>query len=493
MFTYIQRLGKALMLPIATLPVAAMLLRFGQPDLLDIAFIAKAGGSIFDNLALIFAVGIAIGLSKDNSGAAALSGIVGYFILTEATVAINPDIKLGFFAGIISGIISGHAYNRFYQVTLPDFLAFFAGKRLTPIMSGLFCLVAAFVCGEVWPTIQAGIDAFSYWISESGPIGHFIYGIMNRGLIPLGLHYFLHSVFWFSLDECVRVSYEVASSLQFVCLNPDVVAPLSIGQALPDVHGSVITEISQNVARGDLNRFFSGDPNAGVYMAWAYPIMMGGLPGAALAFYVATEKAKRPLILGMLSSLALTSFLTGITEPLEFSFLFIAPALYAVHAVMSGIAMVVTNSLGILHGFGFSAGFIDFILNWGLATNAWMLLPLIGVFFVAYFVIFLTMIKVFKLPIPEAEESDSLESEASAEEVNVEAYVEALGGKQNIKSVDACITRLRLQVEDSSALNEERLKELGSKGVIKVGKSGAQVVLGPKAEVVATSLKAFLF
>ncbi len=477
------------MLPIATLPVAAMLLRFGQPDLLDIAFIAKAGGSIFDNLALIFAVGIAIGLSKDNSGAAALSGIVGYFILSESTVAINSDINLGFFAGIIAGIISGHAYNRFYNVTLPDFLAFFAGKRLTPIMSGLFCLVAAFVCGEVWPTVQAGIDTFSYWISESGPVGHFVYGIMNRGLIPLGLHYFLHSVFWFSLDECVRVSYEASSSLQFVCLNPEVVASLTVGQAVPNIDGSVITEISQNVARGDLNRFFSGDSNAGVYMAWAYPIMMGGLPGAALAFYVSTEKNKRPLISGMLSSLALTSFLTGITEPLEFSFLFIAPALYMVHAVMSGISMVVVNYLGILHGFGFSAGFIDFALNWGLATNAWLLVPLIGIFFIAYFVIFLTMIKVFKLPIPEAEEVCDKDL---SEEINVEAYLEALGGKENIKGVDACITRLRLKVHDSNALNEQQLKELGSRGVIKVGKTGVQLVLGLKAEVVATSLKVAL-
>ncbi|GEA52152.1 PTS N-acetylmuramic acid transporter subunit IIBC [Vibrio inusitatus NBRC 102082] len=493
MFTYIQRLGKALMLPIATLPVAALLLRFGQPDLLDIAFIAKAGGSIFDNLALIFAVGIAIGLSEDNSGAAALSGLVGYFILTEATVAINPDIKLGFFAGIISGIIAGHAYNRFYQVAFPDFLAFFSGKRLAPIMAGLFCLIAAFVCGEIWPTIQANIDAFSYWISESGPIGHFIYGIMNRGLIPFGLHYFLHSVFWFSLGECVRVSYEVASSLQFVCLSPDIVAPLTIGQSVPGVAGSVITEISENVARGDLNRFFSGDPTAGVYMAWAFPIMMGGLPGAALAFYIATAKEKRPLVAGLLCSLALTSFLTGITEPIEFSFLFMAPALYVVHAVMSGIAMIITNSLGILHGFGFSAGFIDFVLNWGLATNAWMLIPLTIVFFLAYFAVFLTLIKVFKLPIPEAEETTNEKKNDSLETVDVAAYVEALGGKNNIKSVDACITRLRLQVVDTETFNEDRLKALGSKGIIKVGKSGAQVVLGPKAEVVATSLKASLF
>ncbi|RYU69591.1 PTS N-acetyl-D-glucosamine transporter [Aliivibrio finisterrensis] len=489
MFTYLQRLGKALMLPIAILPVAALLLRFGQPDLFDIAFVAKAGSSIFDNLALLFAVGIAIGLSKDNSGAAALSGMVGYFVLTEATIAINPDIRLGFFAGIIAGVISGHAYNRFYQVTLPDFLAFFAGKRLTPIMSGLFCLAMAFVCGEVWVYIQSGIDSFSLWMSESGSLGHFIYGVMNRGLIPFGLHYFLHSVFWFSLGECTKVGYEVATSLQYVCLNPELVSTLSIGQALPNLDGSIITEIASDVARGDLNRFFAGDPTAGVYMAWAYPIMMGGLPGAALAFYIATEKKKRPLIAGMLISLAFTAFLTGITEPIEFSFLFIAPGLYVVHALLSGLSMIITNSLGILHGFGFSAGFIDFVLNWGLATKAWMLIPLIIIFFMLYFVIFLSAIKIFKLAIP-VPESDGTKTKSTEDTtLNPISYIQALGGKDNIKDVDACITRLRLKVTDSSLFDEEILKELGSKGVIKIGKTGAQVVLGPKAEAIAASIK----
>ncbi|WP_019617215.1 N-acetylglucosamine-specific PTS transporter subunit IIBC [Psychromonas ossibalaenae] len=490
MFTYFQRLGKALMLPIATLPIAAILLRFGQPDLLDITFIATAGSSIFSNLPLLFALGISVGLSKDGSGAAALAGVIGYFVLTEATIVINPEVRLGFFAGIIAGIISGHAYNRFYQVRLPDFLAFFAGKRLTPIMSGLLCLVAAFICGEVWMYVQNAIDAFSHWVSQGGSIGHFIYGIMNRALIPFGLHYFLHSVFWFSLGECVKVGYEVASSLQEVCLAPELVSSLSIGQVIPNIDGSTITSIAQDAARGDLNRFFSGDDTAGVYMAWAFPVMMGGLPGAAVAMYLATPKNERKLVAGMLLSLGFTSFLTGITEPLEFSFLFIAPALYVMHAVFSGLAVIITNSMGILHGFGFSAGAIDFVLNWGLATKPLALIPLIIAYFFLYAVTFYAAIKIFKLstPAPPAETTDEEGNKVASKE-KPEAFIQALGGAENIKHVDACITRLRLTVVDSCCFDEDKLKQLGAMGVLKIGDNGAQVILGPRAESVATSIK----
>ncbi|KJG10221.1 N-acetylglucosamine-specific PTS transporter subunit IIBC [Photobacterium kishitanii] len=488
-FAYFQRLGKALMLPIATLPIAALLLRFGMPDMLDISFIAKAGSSIFDNLPLIFALGISVGLSKDGSGAAALAGVVGYFILTQATIAINPDVNLGFFAGILAGIISGHAYNYSYQAKMPDFLAFFAGKRLTPIVAGLCCLVMAWFCGEFWIFAQHGIDNFSAWIAQSGAIGQFIYGVMNRALIPLGLHYFLHSVFWFSLGECTKVSYEVGSSLHQICLNPEVVSHLTLGQALPNIDNSVITKIADMTTRGDLNRFFAGDPKAGVYMAWAYPVMMGGLPGAALALTLASPKSKRKLVGGMLLSLALTSFLTGITEPLEFSFLFIAPVLYVIHAVLAGVAMVVCNSLGILHGFGFSAGLIDFILNWGLATKPWLLVPIVGVFFVLYFVIFYFVIKIFKLPTPEVDEAND-KSGSQLVTMDPKAYIEALGGTDNIVSVDACITRLRLGVNDCNLFDDDALKELGAKGIVRIGAKSAQVILGPKAESIANSIKA---
>ena len=478
-FSYLQRLGKALMLPIATLPVAAILLRLGQPDVFNIPFIASAGGGIFDSLPLLFALGIAIGLAKDNAGAAALAGAVGLLVLTKATAVINASINMSFFAGIIAGVVAGHCYNRFSNTKLPDFLAFFAGKRLVPIMTGLICLFIAWVCGYVWPSVQHGIDTFSLLVSRSGEPGWFIYGVLNRALIPFGLHYILHSVFWFSLGDCLKVSYDAASAVHNICLAPDVVKGLVVGGTVPGIEGSTITQIATDLTRGDLNRFFAGDPHAGVYMAWAYPIFMGGLPGAALAMYFAAPKARRSAVGGMLLSVALTAFLTGITEPIEFSFLFLAPALYALHAVLAGVSMVIANSLGVLHGFGFSAGLIDFVLNWGLATKPWILIPL-----------FTFAIRVFRLKTPGREEEDAITGDSDDQSEAIARYIVALGGKENLTSVDACITRLRLTLVDNSLLDEPELKALGAKGILKMGTRNAQVILGPQAERIALKIRA---
>ncbi|MBC8947898.1 N-acetylglucosamine-specific PTS transporter subunit IIBC [Xenorhabdus sp. TS4] len=489
-FSYLQRLGKALMLPIASLPVAALLLRLGQPDVFNIAFIASAGGGIFENLPLLFALGISVGLAKDNSGAAALAGVVGFFILTKATTVIDPKINMSFFAGIISGIVAGHCYNRFSETQLPEFLAFFAGKRLVPIITGIICLFLAWICGHIWPYVQHGIDHFSLLVSKSGMAGWFAYGVLNRALIPFGLHYILHSVFWFSLGDCIKITYDLAGAMHNICLAPDVAHSLTIGAAIPGIEGSNITQVASDLTRGDLNRFFAGDPNAGVYMAWAYPIFMGGLPGAALAMYLAAPKSRRPQIGGMLFSVALTSFLTGITEPIEFSFLFLAPILYVLHAILAGVSMVIANSLGVLHGFGFSAGLIDFGLNWGLATKPWILIPLIILFFVIYFVVFTLMIRIFNLnTIGREQENSDKATSASQDKEAISHYISALGGPDNIRTVDACITRLRLTVEDNTQLDEAQLKKLGAKGVLKIGKQSIQVVLGPQAESIAEQVK----
>ncbi|WP_148244351.1 N-acetylglucosamine-specific PTS transporter subunit IIBC [Enterobacter asburiae] len=491
-FSYLQRLGKALMLPIATLPVAAILLRLGQPDVFNIPFIASAGGGIFDSLPLLFALGIAIGLAKDNAGAAALAGAVGFLVLTKATAVINSSINMSFFAGIIAGVVAGHCYNRFSNTKLPDFLAFFAGKRLVPIVTGLICLFIAWICGYIWPSVQHGIDTFSLFVSRSGEPGWFIYGVLNRALIPFGLHYILHSVFWFSLGDCLKVTYDAASAVHNICLAPDVVKGLVVGGAVPGIDGSSITQIATDLTRGDLNRFFAGDPHAGVYMAWAYPTFMGGLPGAALAMYFATPKARRAAVGGMLLSVALTSFLTGITEPIEFSFLFLAPALYALHAVLAGVSMVIANSLGVLHGFGFSAGLIDFVLNWGLATKPWILIPLIVLFFAIYFVVFTFAIRFFKLKTPGREDDEAATGNSDDQSEAIAQYITALGGKDNLKIVDACITRLRLTLVDNSVLDEPVLKSLGAKGVLKMGTQNAQVILGPQAESIALKIRAQL-
>ncbi|WP_252179111.1 N-acetylglucosamine-specific PTS transporter subunit IIBC [Endozoicomonas sp. 4G] len=451
---YMQRLGKALMLPIATLPIAAILLRLGQPDLLDIKFVAEAGNAIFSNLPLLFAMGIATGLSKDDAGAAVLAGAVGYFVLTAGAKTINADIDMSFFGGIIAGIIAGHSYNRFHAVALPPYLAFFGGKRLVPIMTGLIALAVSVAAGYVWPVIQSAIDAFAMGISESGSVGQFAYGVLNRGLIPVGLHHVVNSVFWFGFGEFTNAA------------------------------GEVVT--------GDLPRFFAGDPTAGTFMAGFYPVMMFGLPAGALAMYLAAPKENRARVGGVLLSVGATAFLTGVTEPLEFLFVFLAPGLYAVHAVLTGLSLVITNIFGVLHGFGFSAGALDLVLNWGLATKPVTLVFIGLTFSVIYFCVFYFTIKVFNLKTPgrEDEEPVTVASEAANGSERALRYIELLGGEANLTSVEACITRLRLTLANRNLIDEAGLKAMGAKGVVRLGENNLQVILGPQAEIIAGEINA---
>ncbi|MFP2768193.1 N-acetylglucosamine-specific PTS transporter subunit IIBC [Oceanisphaera sp. KMM 10153] len=492
---YLQKLGKALMLPIATLPVAALLLRLGQPDLLGIVFIAEAGAAIFNQLPLLFGLGIAVGLSQNDAGAAALAGAVGYFVLTGAAGAINSDIDMSFFGGIIAGIIAGHSYNRFHRVRLPDYLAFFGGKRLVPIMTGLFALLAAFIAGFVWPFLQQGIDSFGSAISTSGAFGQFFYGVLNRGLIPVGLHHVLNSLFWFGLGDCLMLSYEAADKLQQLCLDPALVGTLAVGGPVPGVDGGVIKELATEVTRGDLHRFFAGDPTAGVFMAGFYPVMMFGLPAGALAMVLAAPRGKRAQVGGLLLSLAMTSVLTGITEPLEFSFMFLAPLLYVLHALLTGLALVVANLFGVLHGFGFSAGLFDLVLNWGLATRPWTLVVIGVVFAILYFFAFFFAIRVFRLKTPGWEDAPRL---IAGDMVVIESaqlateYLSALGGADNLEHIDACITRLRLTIKDPGRVDEVRLTELGVTSVVKLGNQNLQLIVGPQADSLAADIKALI-
>ncbi|MGY0217116.1 N-acetylglucosamine-specific PTS transporter subunit IIBC [Endozoicomonadaceae bacterium StTr2] len=470
---YLQRLGRALMLPVATLPIAALLLRLGQPDLLDIAFMAKAGGAIFDNLPLLFAMGVATGLSRDNAGAATLAGAIGFFVLDQASQTINPDINMSFFGGIISGVLAGHTYNRFSQVRLPDYLSFFGGSRLVPILTGLFALLLAWVCGYIWPVMQNGIDAFGRSIADSGLLGEFIYGSLNRALIPFGLHHVINSIFWFGLGDFVNAAGDIVN--------------------------------------GDLHRFFAGDPEAGKFMAGFYPVMMFGLPAAAFAMYLAAAPDKRKQVGGALFSVALTSFLTGVTEPLEFMFMFQVPVLYFVHAILTGISLMLANQLEALHGFGFSAGLFDFVLNWGLATRPERLV-ILGVFFgVIYFCVFYFSIRIFHLRGPGWDDGfhpntvpikNSSSKQASSESFKAgkdsdttekaEKIASALGGIENLTSIDACITRLRLVVKNQALVDETALKVQGAQAVVSLGKGHVQVVLGAEAEPVAEQLKQLL-
>ncbi|SHJ58736.1 N-acetylglucosamine-specific PTS transporter subunit IIBC [Paramaledivibacter caminithermalis] len=446
----LQKLGKSLMLPIAVMPVVALLLRFGV--LLKVPFVSAAGAAVFDNLPILFAIGVAIGFAKNNHGAAALAGAVGYFTMTACATAINEKINMFVLGGMISGILAGNLYNKYHNIKLPDYLGFFGGKRFVPIITSLYSIVLGFIFGYVWPFIQNAIDAVGNWIIGAGEAGLVVFGTLNRLLIPTGLHHIINSITWFVFGE-------------------------------------------YNGATGDLNRFFAGDPSAGMFMTGFFPVMMFGLPAVALAIYTATKKEQKKAVAGVLISVAFTSFLTGITEPIEFMFMFIAPVLYGIHAVLTGISLAVTYKLGILHGFGFSAGAIDYIVNWNLATKPILIIPIGLAFAALYYIIFVFAIKKFKLNIDIVSDvfEDVTADEAASEKDGIgdlaQKYLEALGGKENIVDLDACITRLRLSLVNTDIVKDKELKVLGASGVIRPSKTTMQVIIGTKAEIVCEEMK----
>ena len=469
----LQPLGRSLMLPIAVLPVAGLLLRLGQPDLLNIAFVAAAGDAIFHNLGLLFAIGVAVGFAKDGNGAAALAGAVCFLVAgngAQALMHVPPDAVAGFTGkaadlaaasfkdgainklsvplGILSGVIAGGFYNRFGQIKLPEYLAFFGGRRFVPIVSGVAGLALAGIFGAGWATISDGIDALSHGLVIAGPLGLFAYGFLNRILIVTGLHHILNNVAWFIVG---------------------------------DYHG----------ATGDLHRFFAGDPTAGAFMSGFFPVMMFGLPAACLAMYHTARRERRAAVGGMLVSLALTSFLTGVTEPIEFSFMFLAPVLYALHAVLTGLAMVLMDALHVRLGFSFSAGLFDYVINFGKATNPLLLIPVGLGYFALYYGVFRFAIVRFDLKTPGREPDSEIAPAAalSADRPRARGFIEALGGAGNLVSVDACTTRLRLMVADQAAVNESALKALGARGFVRPSPRDLQVVLGPIADEVAREIR----
>ncbi len=462
MFGKLQSVGKALMTPVAVLPVAALLLRFGAgdiPGLTDFTLLNsimfKAGAAVFDNMYLLFAIGIAFGLAKNNEGAAGLAGAVGVLVCKNVYEVINPDIKTGVLVGIIMGIVAGVLYNKYHNIKLPEFLGFFGGKRFVPIVTSFAAIFIGILFGYIWPTVQMGLDTFGNAVINAGAIGTFSYGFLNRLLIPTGLHHVLNSIFWFTFGEWTNPAGEVV--------------------------------------RGDLLRFLAGDPKAGIFQAGFYPVMMFGLPAAALAMFTTAKPENKKAVGGMLFSVAFTAFLTGITEPLEFSFVFLAPALYFIHAVLTGLALVICQAMGILHGFGFSAGFIDFVVNYNKATNPMMLVPVGLGFGAVYYFTFVFFIKKFNIMTPGREDMVPEETEALYEEMGTaqvaREYIAALGGNGNIVDVEACITRLRLTLKDSAVIDEPKLKFLGAAGVIKLNAQNVQVVVGTRAELLAEEIK----
>lgn len=487
----IQQLGRALMLPIAVLPAAALLLRLGQPDWIEslapaaiaeggnliaalhatLPFIAAAGGALFSHLGILFAMGVAVGFAREGHGAAALAGVVGYFVTlagAEAFLTVPPDVLAGVpdaYAGLVAdqfrdgllsrvhvpvgilcGVTAGVLYNRFHDIDLPDYLAFFGGRRFVPIAAAGTALVYALLLGLSVETIVGWMEHASRAVLDAGGVGLFIYGILNRLLIVTGLHHILNNLAWFQIGDF-------------------------------------------NGVAGDLNRFFAGDPTAGSFMSGFFPVMMFGLPAACFAMYRQALPARRKEVAGMLGSMALTSFLTGVTEPIEFTFMFLAPVLYAVHAVLTGISMALMDWLGVKLGFGFSAGLFDYVINFGGSTRPLLLIPVGIAYFALYYVIFSVTIRVFNLATPGREPVANTATTAATDSDTGAAFVAALGGAENLVSVGACTTRLRLDVADAAALDEARLRSLGAKGFVKPSANTVQVIIGPTAERVADQIR----
>jgi len=473
MMKYFQNLGKSLMLPVSVLPAAAILMGIGNA--IDSgggnfvsAFLISAGSAILDFIPILFAVGVAIGMTKAKDGPAALSGLVGYLVVTTVLSTGNvanllqtevESVNAAFenienvFVGIISGLVAAALYNRFSHVKLPDALAFFSGKRLVPILTAATMAAISLILLLIWPVVYSGLVSFGEAISGLGAIGAGLYGFFNRLLIPTGLHHALNNVFWFDLAGI-----------------------------------------------NDIGNFWSGEGTLGVtgmYQAGFFPIMMFGLPAAALAMYHTAKSKRKKTAASLLMATAFASFLTGVTEPLEFSFMFLAPALYVVHAALTGLSLFIAASFEWIAGFSFSAGLVDFVLSAGmpLANQPYMLLVQGLVFAVIYYFLFRFLIVKFNFKTPGREDEEEGEEVVDAEPeqtsgkdkyaVMAEQIYAGLGGDENVTSVDNCATRLRLEVKDMDSVDQKKIKSTGVPGVNVVGKHNIQVIVGTQVQAVA--------
>ncbi|HRV94506.1 MAG TPA: glucose-specific PTS transporter subunit IIBC [Anaerolineae bacterium] len=483
-FNFAQQLGKSLMLPVSILPAAGILLGVGGGLLaaasqgvitIDsevvrsiLQIMQDSGSPIFGVLPLIFAIGVALGFTK-NDGVSAMAAVIGYTVLLGAmgamasifgmetrTVMGLETIDTGVFGGIIMGGVAAYMFNRFYKIQLPPYLGFFGGKRFVPIATAFAAIFIGAALSFIWQPIQVGIQSFSDFVVEGNPtLALFLYMFANRLLLPFGLHHILNVPIFFEVGEFVTASGEVV--------------------------------------RGEIPRFFAGDPNAG-NLGGGFLFMLFGLPGAALAIWQSAKPENKARIGGIMVTAALTSFLTGITEPLEFAFLFVAPVLYFFHAIMAGAAMSLMYVLGAKLGLTFSFGFIDYVLLYPLNTKPWLVLLIGPFFFLLYYVVFRTGIKWFNLKTPGREEADMIdtgEAQAGTAHEFARQLVLAFGGRSNITNLDACITRLRIAVVDAGKINQDKLKAMGAAGVVMVG-NGAQAIFGPRSENLKTEMEEYL-
>ncbi|MEQ5225709.1 PTS glucose transporter subunit IIBC [Proteus cibi] len=470
LFVVLQKIGKSLMLPVSVLPVAGILLGVGSADLSWIPssvsqVMAEAGGSVFSNMPLIFAIGVALGFTN-NDGVSALASVVAYGIMSKTMIVVAPWVlgltpaeietqhltDTGVLGGIIAGIIAASMFNRFYRIKLPEYLGFFAGKRFVPIISGLIAIFVGIILAFIWPPIGTAIQRFSEWAAYQNPAVAFgIYGVVERALVPFGLHHIWNVPFQMQVGEYVN----------------------SAGQ----------------VFHGDIPRYMAGDPTAGM-LSGGFLFKMFGLPAAAIAIWHSARPENRVKVGGIMISAALTAFLTGITEPIEFSFMFVAPILYVIHAILAGLAFVICILLGMRDGTSFSHGLIDFIVLSGNSSKLY-LFPIIGILYaITYYSIFRFLIVKLNLKTPGREVEDKNAKQADKSAMG-QSLVAAFGGKDNISSLDACITRLRIGVKEIEKVDRDELKRLGAAGVVVVG-SGIQAIFGPKSDNLKTEMDEYI-
>ena len=489
MMKFLQKLGKSLMLPVACLPICGILMGIGYAlcpatmqggeitgflNLLGF-FLVKAGGALIDNMALLFVIGVGVGMADDHDGTAGLAALASWLMITNLlsvgtvttlmpSVADNANKTLAFsaianpFIGILSGIIGASCYNKFKTAKLPDWLSFFSGKRCVAIVSGVVSIIVAAILLFVWPVIYGILLAVGNGIVSLGPVGAGIYAFLNRLLIPTGLHHALNNVFWFD-----------------------------------------------TVGLGDLKHFWAGDTSAdvtwslGMYMSGFFPCMMFGVPGAALAMIQTAKEGKKKVAIGLVASAAVCAFVCGVTEPFEFGFMFLAPALYLIYALLYGIFTVITTLVGFRAGFSFSAGATDLVFSASLpaAQSTWLILPLGAAAFVVFYLVFRFAIVKFDLKTP-GREDDDVETEKKAVLSNSDyaevasIILEGLGGKANVTSLDNCITRLRLEIKDYTLVDEKKIKSAGVAGVMRPSKTAVQVIVGTKVQFVADEMKKML-
>ena len=480
---FLQKLGKALMLPVAVLPICGILMGIGYllcpatmqgGDIKGVVpliglFLVKAGGALINNMAILFAIGVGVGMSEKNDGTGGIAALASWLMMTTLlstgvvttiipAIADNATKTLAFdkiqnpFIGILAGVIGAMCYNKFKDTKLPDWLSFFSGKRCVAIVAGVVSIVVSAILLLVWPLLFTGLVSLGEGIAKLGVVGAGIYAFLNRLLIPTGLHHALNNVFWFD-----------------------------------------------TIGLGDLQHFWAGETSAdvnwslGMYMSGFFPCMMFGIPGAALAMIKTAKSNKKKVAIGLVASAALCAFICGVTEPFEFGFMFLAPGLYVVYALLYGIFTMVTVALGFRAGFSFSAGAMDLLFSASLpaAAKTWLIIPLgIAAFIVFYFVFYFAITK-FDLKTPGREDDDDVEAEKKVELANddyaqvAKIILEGCGGKENIASIDNCITRLRLEVKDITLVNDKVIKSAGVAGVMKPGKNSVQVIIGPKVQFVA--------